>query len=416
MEAKLDPLFQAATKEGDLPGIAASVLDSSGKALYSKAFGVNNLSASDSAPYTTSTPTLIWSCTKLVTSIAALQLVEQGKLSLDDLVEKYVPEINNIQVLDPSSKDAEGNLTLRPMKTKPTVLQLMTHTVGFTYDFFDNDTLTWQIQNQRTPAAYLGIGSFDCLATPLCADPGEKYNYGVNVDWLGFIVEAISGMPLNQYIEQNITKPLGMKNTSGHFPEGKDRMAVHLRDGEGKLLGNLDMKPADAPEKYGGGHYLVSTLDDYSQILITVLNKGTHPTSNTKILEAKTVDEHLFQDYVPQATKNSSNPAAAAADIGKVPSSIPQVTSTGQFLPGTKLGWSCGLMLNLEDVKGGRKKGSGAWAGLGNVYYWIDPTAGVTGLIMTSVLPFFDPKVLELFSAVEGAAYGGEKVEGFSAP
>ncbi len=176
MEAKLDPLFESATKEGQLPGIAAVVLDSSGKPLYRKAFGVNNISAPDSAAYTTSTPTVIWSCTKLVACIAALQLIEQGKLSLDDHVGKYVPEINNIQVLVPTSKDENGNLGTRPMKTKPTILHLFTHTAGFTYDFFDNDTLTWQIQNQKTPSAYLPLGTLDCFNTPLGADPGEKYS------------------------------------------------------------------------------------------------------------------------------------------------------------------------------------------------------------------------------------------------
>ena len=416
MEARLNPLFESGTEDGQLPGIAAIVLDSSGKPLYRKAFGVNHVSAPDSAAYTTSTPTLIWSCTKLVACIAALQLVEQGKLSLDDPVEKYVPDINKIRVLDPSSKDENGNLGTRPMKTKPTVLHLFTHTAGFTYDFFDNDTLTWQIQNQGTPSGYLALGLLKCFHTPLGADPGEKYTYGVNIDWLGFVVEAITKKPLNEYVESNITKPLGMSNTVAHFPEGKDRLLVHMRDGEGKLAANDELKPADKPEKYGGGHYLVSTLDDYSTLLLTVLNKGTHPTSNTQILQSKTVDEYLFKDFIPQALSKSSNPSAGAADIGKIASSIPQLTATGQFLPGQKLGWSCGLMLNPDDVKGGRKAGSGAWAGLGNLYYWIDPKGGLTGLIMSSVLPFFDVKVLELFAALEGAAYGEGKAENFSAP
>ncbi len=206
-----------------------------------------------------------------------------------------------------------------------------------------------------------------------------------------------------------------MTNSFAHFPEGKDHLTVHLRDEEGKLVGNEELKPADKPDKYGGGHYLLSTLDDYSTLLLTVLNKGTHPTSNTKILESKTVDDYLFKDFIPQALFKSSNSNTAASDIGRITSPIPQLSLIGQLLPNTKLGWSCGLMLNLEDVKNGRKAGSGSWAGLGNLYYWIDPKGGLTGLIMTSVLPFLDLKVLELFAEMEGLAYGGGKAEIFSA-
>ena len=417
MEARLDPLFRAATKEGQLPGIAAVILDSSGKDLYRKAFGVNNLSAEGSAEFTTSTPLFIWSCTKLVTSIAALQLIEQGKLSLDDLVEKYIPDITTVPVLEPNKKDENGNLATRPMKTKPTVLHLFTHTGGFTYDFFDADTLTWQIQNNKTPANYMADGTYEYLKTPLCADPGEKYTYGVCIDWLGLIVEKISGLPLHQYIQANITSPLEMKNTTSNFPTSQNRMVVHLRDGEGKLMGNTELKPNDNPDHHLGGSYLISTVDDFSKLLSAVLNRGTHPVTNASILQAKTVDEYLFKDFLPQATNTSSHPNPAV-DLGRIPSSIPQLTSTGHFMPGTKLGWSCGLLLNLEDVEGGRRKGSGAWAGLGNLYYWIDPVGQRTGLVATSVLPFFDPMVLGLFGEVEGAAYGGEEgvKGGFSAP
>jgi methyl acetate hydrolase len=415
MEAHLDSLLQASTKEGILPCIGASILDASGNTLYQKAFGVTDISAANAAPFTPSTTIMIFSCTKLITSLAALQLIEKGKLSLDDLVEKYVPEIKDIQVLDPSNRDSNGTPSVRPMKTKPTVLHLITHTVGFTYDFFDADTLAWKLPTGQTILGYVSEGTWAQFTSPLCSDPGEKYTYGLGIDWLGFVVEAITKTPLNKYLKENIFTPLGMNNTGPSFSTTSDRMILHSRVEE-KLVASPDAKPAENPDRHGGGGYLISTLEDYSQLLVTVLNKGTHPKTNAQILSAKTVDEYVFKDFLQAALKNSSDPVAGAADVGKISASLPPASNNGEFLPGIKLGWSCGLMLNLEDVPGGRKAMSGAWAGLANLYYWIDPTAGKTGMVMTNVLPFLDKAAAQVFEQVEAAAYaGGEggKVKGF---
>jgi methyl acetate hydrolase len=414
MDSKLDAHLEAAAKE--LPGLAATIVDSSGKQLYHKAFGTTNLTNPSAAAYTTSTPTALWSCTKLVASIAALQLIEQGKLSLDDLAEKYVPEIAGIPVLDTSNKDANGNYTTRPAKTKPTVLQLMTHTSGFSYDFFSKDTLDWELQNNKPPHGYMALAIKDVFKTPLVFEPGTRYEYGISIDWLGFIVEAISGQKLNKYVEQNILKPLSMDATTDHFLSD-DRMIVHHRMDANTIVGNPDMKMLDESPVYGGGHYLVGTLDDYSKLLSTILNKGKSPATGAQILKPETV-ELIFQDFMPEATKNSAEPDKATEPLGAVPSASPALTHSGRFFPGEKLGWSCGLMLNLNDIPGGRKAYSGMWAGMGNLYYWIDPKSDRAGMIMTSLLPFFDEKVLALFADLESVAYGGEVggLKTFSAP
>ena len=412
MESKLDSLLSAPVKEGKLPSIAAIILDSSGETLYRNAFGVTDITAKSPQAYTASTPTMMFSCTKLVTSIAGLQLIEHGKLRLTDLVETYVPEIKNVQVL---IKDEEGNISTRPTKVKPTILHLITHTSGLTYDFFDSDTLNWQIQNGRTPAIYLQAATVEYHCTPLCTDPGEKYTYGIGIDWLGYVIEAVTQVPLDQYIQTNILTPLGMSNTTSQFRPDEDRMFVHTPSPTG-LIPIPDLKPSDNPERHGGGAYLISTLDDYSTLLLAVLNNGTHPTTHTRILSSETVERYLFTDHLPEALKSSSQ-KDPARDVGRIPSSMPQLTNTGTLLPETQLGWSCGLLLNHEDVKNGRRRGSGAWAGLGNLYYWIDREGGRTGLVMTSLIPFFDKTVLEVFGRVEGAAYGGEGVvRGYSVP
>lgn len=401
MEAKLDPFFQRATASNGLPGTAATIVDSKGNRLYHKAFGVNDITASSPTKFDTSTPLLFWSCTKLITSLAALQLIEQGKLSLDDLASKYVPEISKIQIFD--GKDSEGKLKTRPAQTQITVRHLFTHTAGFTYDFFDPDTLGWRIQNGQTPCVYLASDEPHVYSTPLGFDPGTSFAYGVSIDWLGFIVEAISGLKLEDYLAQYILTPLGMNNTHATIPEGKERLMVHSRGmtGQEALAPQPEMALPPTLKIRGGGHFLTSTLDDYSLLLSTLLNNGTSPSNGTQILKPETISTYLFHDQIP-ATADRTN-------LVKIPTNpVPMLSNPGSFLPDTTLGWSCGLMINNDAVPGGRKKNSGMWAGLGNLYYWIDPTSDVAGMVVTSVLPFFDPGVLALFEKLERVAYGGE--------
>ena len=355
MDAKLTPLFKEAVDAGKMPGISACILNASGDKLYHSAFGLNDITK-PTTQHTTSTPVLMWSTTKLVACVAALQLVEQGRLSLSDHVEKYVPSIANIQVMD--GKDSDGKVKLRAAKTKATILHCMTHTAGFTYDFFDQTTLDWVLQEQRTPSSYLRLGKMDCFTTPLIADPGSQYTYGVSVDWLGFVIEAITGQTLKDYVHENIVRPLGMKDTVAHFANADStaRLVVHARDEQGSLTPMEVVVPAADPDRYGGGHYLVSSLDDYSTFLLAILNKGELPREGKRILQRRTVEEYLFRDMIPEVGCGSGG--IGAIDVATVPA----LTGTGKMLPGMKLGWSCGFLLNLEDTGYGRKAGSGQWA------------------------------------------------------
>jgi methyl acetate hydrolase len=400
-QERVEQACKAATDAKKIPGVAAIALDRSGKQLFKGAYGVTNLNdASTAEPVTSSTPFMIWSCTKIVTSVCALQLVEQGKLQLDDFVEKYVPEIANIKVIDGFNDD--GSPKLREPKTKATILMLMTHTAGFAYDFFDPTTLAYHTYIKRTPANY-GSGErayfFD---TPILFDPGSRYNYGINTDWLGFVVEAISGLKLNEYVQKNILDPLGMKDSGAQIKNGSfaERGAlIHFRGEDGSLTANPAMAYAENPDVYGGGHFLYSTLDDFSTFLLALLNGGTEPRSGVQILKKETVSEYLFEDQIHKI--------CSADGIGEIDTTIPMLSLKGTFLPGQKKGWSCGLMLNEGSLKG-RSAGSGSWAGLGNLYFWIDPKGGKLGLIMTGILPFMDTEVLHLFDELERAVYGHE--------
>ncbi|RMZ82487.1 hypothetical protein DV737_g2028, partial [Chaetothyriales sp. CBS 132003] len=414
LDSKLDPLFEKLIADQWLPGVAGAIYDASGKALYHKAFGVNNLADPSSKSFTTSTPLALFSTTKLFACVAALQLIEQGKLALDDLAEKYVPEIAEIPVAD--GHDSSGKAQYRPQSTKITILHLLTHTAGFTYDFMHPSTLAWRAGvQQKEPLQYFA-GAKWAFETPRIHEAGADFNYGINIDWLGFVIEAITGQKLSQYVDAHIVKPLGLKHTTADPPEDGELLAVHLRNAADGKLSPLPAPPPDAPKpaRYGGGHYLTGTLDDYTQFLLAIVNYGTHPTSGVKILERATVEKYLFHDFIPDICPNTKN-------VGLVTSSVPQFTLTGQFLPSLPLGWSAGFLINNADVPGGRKRGSGFWAGLGNLYYWLDPVAGRVGMVVTNVLPFMDPRVLEVFDALEKTAYGGEPEtdpakRGFSVP
>lgn len=232
----------------------------------------------------------------------------------------------------------------------------------------------------------------------MISEPGERYNYGTNIDWLGLVIEAISGQGLDEYIKKSILSPLGM-NDSGSERTGR-QFDIHLRGEDEKLVAHAELVPAVGAELYGGGHYLYSTLDNYSTLLLTILNDGQHPQSGVRILRDETVKNYLFKDMI--------HDICSADGIGQATGTIPQISARGEMLPGLKKGWSCGLMLNLEGIPKGRSADSGAWAGLGNLFYWMDPKAGKLGFFITEILPFMDPETLHLFDEFERAVYDHE--------
>lgn len=218
------------------------------------------------------------------------------------------------------------------------------------------------------------------------------------MDILGFIVEKLSGVDLPTYIAKNIAQPLGMKNT-GTYWDNNDWLRCHIKSPEGKLTAVEAIIPAKDPYRFGGGHYMVSTLHDYSQVLLAMLNEGKHPTTDQAILQPETVRNHVFKDYIPHVGCSSDGIGVVGVSL------VPGLSNDGEMLKGVKKGWSAGLMINVDDVPGGRKAGSGAWAGLGNLYYWIDATGGKAGIFGTSVLPFLDEDCVQVFEELEKIAY-----------
>ena len=368
MSSDLDRALEESVKSGKLPAIGAVILDKSGKTIYDAAYGTTNSTDSNAKPYNTDSQLFLWSLTKLATSLCVLQLLEQGKISsLDDPITKYAPR--TAEVLQVFEKfDDDGKPVLRKPNKEVTLLHLMTHTSGMTYDFFgdDKEMHEYRTKQERPCGAYVGMNAeWEFYDAFLVRDPGVKHHYGMNIDLLGFAVEEISGLRLPEYMQKNLFEPLGMKKCGAALTE--ESLVVHMKDAEGKLTAMPDLKPPEECFRYGGGHFLMGSLLEYAYILQALVNEGKSPRTGNAILKPETVKDYVFKDFIPYL-------GASNEGIGKLgtPSLVPGLSHAGDVGysfrdSNVSRGWSCGLMINNDAVEGGRSQGSGAWAGLGNI-------------------------------------------------
>lgn len=363
-------LLDDAVAKGALHGVAAVVVDRSGL-LFQHAAG----EASERSLYRNA------SMTKAVATTAALQLVEQGRLGLDATVESILPEFGRLQVLDGFDGDTPR---LRPPASQATVRQLMTHTAGLGYFFLSEKLLRYhQLTGEPNPLS----GLKRSLSVPLVNDPGTAWEYGVNTDWLGLIVEKLSGLSLGRYLQQHVWGPLGMTDST-FTPSAEQRgrlLRVMQRQADGTLAPSRhDLPPTSEWDAAGHGSY--GTLQDYGRFVQAWLDDGAG------ILQPATVQlalqDHLGAIKLPELMK----------------SAIPELSNDVPALP-VPQGWGLGFHLTLADLPGMRSNGTGDWAGVFNSYYWIDRSKGIGGVLMTQLLPFFDMPVIETLMGFEAAVY-----------
>jgi CubicO group peptidase (beta-lactamase class C family) len=326
----------------------------------------------------------IASMTKMVATTAALQLVEQGKLDLDAPIETYRPEFAELQVLEGFDGETPK---LRAPKSKATVRQLATHTSGLAYWFWNADIVRWEA---ATGTPNVLSGEEVIFTAPLVGDPGTLYEYGINTDWLGRVVEAAGDTTLDAYVSEHILKPLGMEHTA--FAIGDEQRAdlvpIHLR-GEAGDWQPTEIDWARSPDYWAGGHGLYATPRDYLRFQRMLLNGGT--LDGVQILKRETVDAA----FTNQIGDLDFPPTITTADPG----------SSADFLAGPGYKFGLGLLLNTDDAPGMRTAGSGAWAGLFNTHFWVDRTTGVTGAIYSQTLPFVEPSVFQVYADFERALY-----------
>ncbi len=368
-----------------VPGVVAGYTDRNGT-IAVHAAGVRDMATG--VPMTEDTVFAIFSTTKAITATAVLQLVEEGKLDLNAPVSDYLPELGEVGVLESFNDD--GTMNTRQPARPITMTDLLTHTAGFGYDFFSDEYL-----KLTSELGYPSIitATKKSIQTPLLFDPGAKWNYGVNLDWAGLVVEAITGKLLGDVFQERIFGPLGMTNSSFKLtPELKSRLAtIHARTEDGDLV-PLDLTPPEDPEVHMGGHGVLSTVGDYLKFIRMWLNDGK-ADDGTVILKPETV-ELALENHLP-----------GDMEVTGLATSIPSLSNDAEFFPGQKKTWSLGFMRNEEDAFSGRPAGAQAWAGLANLFYWIDRENGIGGYWATQILPFADAVSVTDYFGFETAAY-----------
>jgi methyl acetate hydrolase len=381
MSAAIDHVLARAVEAGDVPNVAAIAADRDGL-VYEGAAGPRAVGQDD--PISPDSMLRIASMTKMVATVAALQQAERGNVELDAPVDNYLPEFADLRVLEGFDGDTPK---LRPAGARATVRQLITHTSGLGYWFLSKDLSRW-LEVTGTPN--VGSGSMEVFTAPLLADPGTSYHYGTNTDWLGRVVEVTSGQALDAYLDANVLGPLGMHHTTFLMTEEQraSSVPVHMR-GEDGAWAATDFDWSQKPEWWAGGHGLYSTPRDYLAFQRMLLGGGT--LGDAEILERATVDAAF------------TNQIGSLDFPAEMRTADPQSSCDVNLGPGLK--WGLGLLLNTVQQPGMRSAGSGAWAGLFNTYFWVDPSSGVTAAIYTQTLPFVEPRALRLYADFERALY-----------
>ena len=348
--------------------------------LFEAAVGYRDLS--NNSPMTTDTIVWIASMTKAIVSVAAMQLVERNRLRLDAPIAATLPALAAPQVLE--GFDTIGAPRLRPARTHITLRHLLTHTAGYGYH-------VWNPELKRTGLPPIPASFDDLARTPLLFDPGTRWTYGINTDILGLAVEAASGRTLAAYLRDEILAPLGMHDTTFLLtPEQRARLARMHRRGADATLHPIDWPVGEGQGFTGGGGGLCGTARDYGRFLRMLLNCGT--LDGVRLLRADTV-------------RDMGRNQIGDLRVHTLVSAAPKLSNDANLLPGLEQRWGLGFLLNTAPGPNGRSAGSMAWAGLGNCYYWIDTARGLAGCLLTQLLPFADAPALELFGALERAAY-----------
>jgi methyl acetate hydrolase len=375
----LQQVLAAAVDRQDTPGAVGLVVDKNG-VLFEGAAGKSDVAKN--TPLRTDAIFDIQSMTKPVASVAAMMLVEQGKLSLEDPVSKYLPSFDKLQVIT-KFNEADGTYETCLARQVMTVRHLMTQTSGIGYP----------LSNPIIARIHHGDNEFDS-APPLVHEPGEKWTYGPSTRFLGLIVEKLTGQTLEAFYQKHIFRPLGMVDTSYAVPADKQsRLArVYTReDGSFKerLVGQSAPTTPTPPFNGAGGLY--STAHDYGLFMRMLLNGG-------RLEKNRVLTEH--------SVRIMAENQIGTLFVSQQPAGIPAITKPFPLGAGRdKFGLGFQIASQGLDATKYRRAGSLSWAGLFNTEFWVDPRSGIAGALLMQYLPFYDEGAIRTLRDFEAATY-----------
>ena len=308
----VEKLITEDIKKNNLPGAVVLVGDEKG-IVYHKAFGIKNPDTNER--YTTDDIFRIASMTKAITSIAILKLWENGKISLDDPIEKYIPEFKDAEILV-SFNEKDSSYTSKPSTKKITIRQLLTHTSGIGYDFIDGNPSIKAIFHKKKQSfmkngvmcfcdedVTIGEAIRNLADVPLHHEPGEKFTYSMGLDVLGYMIEIVSGKKLDVFYREEIFDPLDMNDTYFYLPDSKKErlVPVQTKKDDNWVIFEDDRfnenYPVEGERKFfAGGCGLSSTVEDYYKFLSVFLNNGKY---KGKSFIGKQTNDLLFQNQLP---------------------------------------------------------------------------------------------------------------------
>jgi CubicO group peptidase (beta-lactamase class C family) len=376
----LNAVLSDAVSAGDVPFVVAMSGNSSG-VTWSGAAGERT----PGQAATEDTVFRIFSMTKAIGSTAAMILIDRDNLSPDTPVEEILPQFSDIKILDGFDGDTPR---FRAPNAKATVRHLATHTSGFVYEFWNSDIAKY-LETTGHPTIISGLKA--SLNYPLVFEPGERWDYGIGIDWLGQVVEAVDGRRIDAFCREEILDPLGMLDTNFEVTESMaNRLAVVKARGEDGQFGDFELAPPSNPEFYGMGHALYSTAPDYMRFIRMFLNKGQ--LDGNRILSEAAV-ETMLANHIGELS------------VVELKTVAPAVSADAEFFPGYKKAHTLGFMRLEEDVPEMRSAASHCWAGVLNTHFWFDLARDVAGLIMTQSLPFAEPRFMKVYERFERAVY-----------
>jgi CubicO group peptidase (beta-lactamase class C family) len=383
--AAIHRTLDTAVADHTVAGVVAMAANREGL-IYQGAAGTANLDAKSMM----SAETVFWmlSMTKAITATACMQLIEKGRLHLEQRADEIIPELASRQILQ--GFDAAGKPRLRAANKPITVRHLLTHTSGFTYSGWSSELTEYE---KVTGMADIATSKNGAFAAPLEFEPGERWQYGISMDWVGKLIEAVTDQSLEIYFRENIFQPLGMVD-SGFLinSEQKRRVAtLHMRQPDGSLR-PAPFEMPQRPEFFSGGGGLFSTPRDYLNFLQMLAQGGS--LNGVQVLQPDTV-KTMFQNHIGDL------------NVVEMKSAQPVYSENFNQFPDMVHKWGLSFDINTQPGPNGRSAGSGSWGGLLNCYFWVDPVQQLTGAIFTQTLPFYDDAVVKLYGEFERELYRG---------